>query len=117
MSLLGTHWVIDATRCPPDHLRDESRVRALLARLVEELSLHPLAPPVVHCFPEPGGITACLLLSESHLALHTFPEHGAAALDIYCCRPRTELDWASVLRAILGAGTVSVRVLPRGAPP
>jgi len=114
---LGTHWVIDASGCPADYLRDEARVRALLGRLVEGLSLHPLAAPVVHRFPDPGGITAYVLLSESHVALHTFPELGEAALDVFCCRPRAALDWEGVLLESLGTRGVSVRVLSRGAAP
>ena len=55
-----------------------------------------------------------LLLQESHLACHTFPERGFAAFDLYCCRPRPEWPWAERLSEILSAARVEIRRLPRG---
>jgi S-adenosylmethionine decarboxylase len=55
-----------------------------------------------------------LLLEESHLACHTFPERGFAAFDLYCCRPRDEWPWAQRLADHLGAQRVIVRSLHRG---
>lgn len=111
---LGVVWFIDAADCDEHRLRDETSIRALIARIVERLDLHPVAAPLVHGFPGEGGITALLLLSESHLAIHTFPEARAAALDLYCCRARPAFDWRSVLADHLGAGRVSVRTTRRG---
>jgi S-adenosylmethionine decarboxylase len=82
--------------------------------LVAELSLRPLGPPVWHRFPGPGGITGFLLLTESHVAVHTFPERGFAAFDLYCCRERPEWPWAARLSDHLGALDVRVRRLARG---
>ena len=47
-----------------------------------------------------GGITGLLLLTESHLACHTFPERGFAAFNLYCCRPREDWPWPERLRAV-----------------
>jgi S-adenosylmethionine decarboxylase len=38
-----------------------------------------------HAFPPPGGVTGVVLLAESHLAVHTWPERGAVTLDAYVC--------------------------------
>src|SRR4051812_26682465 len=65
-------------------------------------------------FPGEGGITGLLLLTESHLACHTFPERGFAAFNLYCCRPGAEWPWPERLRVALGAETVLVRRLARG---
>jgi S-adenosylmethionine decarboxylase proenzyme len=40
---------------------------------------------VFHPFPTPGGITGVVLLAESHLAVHTWPEIGGVTLDVYVC--------------------------------
>ncbi len=55
-----------------------------------------------------------LLLTESHLACHTFPERGFAAFDLYCCRRSQEWPWAKRLADALGAAEVRVRSVPRG---
>lgn len=111
----GTAWVIDAFGCAPDRLRDPAAVGAVLDEVVRVLELTVVGAPQRHTFPPPGGVTALYLLSESHLAIHTFPEAGVATLDLYCCRPRPPLDWQAVLARGLGAARVTVRELPRGA--
>jgi S-adenosylmethionine decarboxylase len=111
---LGAAWIIDAHGCEPARLRDPQGLRALLDRIVEELHLRPIGEPLIHQFGGEAGVTALLLLSESHLAIHTFPEVGAATLDLYCCRPRPEYPWRARLAEHLGASAVSVRAFARG---
>jgi S-adenosylmethionine decarboxylase len=110
----GAEWLVDAWGCRPDALRSIPVFEALFARVVADLGLTPVRPPVWHQFPGEGGLTGLLLLSESHLACHTFPERGFAALNLYCCREREEWPWARHLADALGAGEVSVRHLVRG---
>ena len=63
----------------------------------------------------PGGVTGLALLSESHLACHTYPEFGVATFNLYCCRARPRWNWEAVLAEMLGATSVTVRVLERRA--
>lgn len=114
---LGTEWVVDASGCRADTLRDRVRVETFLGELMTALRLTPAAPPVVHVFPGEAGITAMVLLTESHLAIHTFPEHGALTLNLYCCKPRPSFEWQSALGERFGATHVSVRELAREARP
>ena len=111
---LGTEWIVDAHGCDASSLRSCAALAGLFARIVDELGLHPAGEPVWHVFPGQGGITGMLLLTESHLACHTFPERGFAAFDLYCCRPRPEWPWAERLADALGASEVRVRSVPRG---
>ena len=111
---LGVEWVIDAEECSPAALRDVSKIEGVIDQIVRDLSLHPALAPLVHRFPGEGGITALVLLAESHLTIHTFPELGAATLNVYCCRPRSPLDWPAVLASFFGASRVHVRSLMRG---
>jgi S-adenosylmethionine decarboxylase len=97
-------------------LRSLDGLQALFARIVEELGLRPVAPPTWHQFPDAGGVTGLVVLSESHLACHTFPERGFAALNLYCCRPRASWPWAARLADALGATDVRVTTQSRGAP-
>ena len=111
----GHAWIVDAFGCDPARLRSAAALDRVFSACVADLALRPVAAPVWHAFPDPGGVTGFLLLSESHLAVHTFPERGFAAFDLYCCRSRADWPWAERLATLLGASGVVVRSLPRGA--
>lgn len=69
---------------------------------------------VFHEF-SPWGVSGVVVITESHVTIHTWPEHGYAAVDIFSCSPR--LDHAVIrehLRAALGARRVRRRAFRRG---
>ena len=109
----GSEWVVEAYGCDPVRLADPASLRALFGTLVHELSLHPVGEAAWHQFPAPGGITGMLMLAESHLTVHTFPEHASACLNLFCCTPRAAWDWEARLGVLLGAQSVRVRELAR----
>ena len=113
MHSTGSEWIVEAYGCDPLRLADPASLRALFGAVVGELSLNPVGDAVWHQFPAPGGITGMLMLAESHLTVHTFPEHASACLNLFCCTPRATWDWESRLAVLLGAQTVQVRVLTR----
>lgn len=109
----GIEWIIDARGCRAAALRDVTRLGLLFDRLVDLLDLTPVAPPAWHVFPTPGGVTGFVMLAESHLACHTFPEFGSICLNVFCCRPRPDWDPAPLLAELLGATETAVRRLER----
>lgn len=111
---VGTEWLIDATGCAADALRDPARLRTLCERVLRELELRVVSDGVWHQFPAPGGLTGLYLLTESHLACHTYPEHGVATFNLHCCRVRPRWTWEAALKQTLGATLVTVRELRRG---
>jgi S-adenosylmethionine decarboxylase len=113
----GVEWVVEAFDCEPDRLRAADRLRQLCDGLLTELELTRVGDALWHRFPGPGGVTGLYLLAESHLACHTYPEHGLATFNLYCCRPRPRWPWEARLADALGAGRVVVREVPRGVPP
>ena len=113
MHSVGTEWLVDAEGCRPEALGDVVRLRELFGRVVAELGLYVVGKPQWCKFPGPGGVTGLALLSESHLACHTYPEHGVATFNLYCCRARPRWDWEGRLRASLGATRVTVRSVER----
>jgi S-adenosylmethionine decarboxylase len=109
----GLEWIVEAHGCNPAALRDQHRLEQLFEALVGRLNLHPLGKTNWHQFPHTGGITGVSLLSESHIACHTFPEYGSLCLNIFCCRPRAGTDFEALLQQELGAVRVSVRQVDR----
>jgi S-adenosylmethionine decarboxylase len=65
----------------------------LFDSFVRGMDLHPAAPAQWHQFPRTGGFTGMLLLMESHLTVHTFPENGTLCLNLFCCRRRPAGDF------------------------
>ena len=114
---VGTEWLVDAHGCRADALRDLALVRSLLEKVLVRLELRVVGEGQWHEFGGEGGVTGIYLLTESHLSVHTYPEHGLATLNLYCCRPRPEFPWSEELAQVLGASKVSVRTIDRGGPP
>lgn len=110
---IGTEWVIDASGCNAEALADVERLKVIFDRIIRDLELHVLGEVSWHKFPEPGGVTGLAMLSESHLTCHTYPEFAAASFNLYCCRNRTAWPWERMLRELLGATKVKVRVFER----
>jgi S-adenosylmethionine decarboxylase len=115
---LGTEWLVDARGCRAEALRDLARVRALLETILVRLELRVVGEGAWHKFGGEGGVTGLYLLTESHLSVHTYPEHGAATFNLYCCRPRPEFPWAAEITRALGDDDgkviVDVRIVERG---
>lgn len=111
--MCGEEWIIEAHGCDPEALASLERLQKLFARIIEGLELHPVGQDAWHQFPVTGGITGLSLLAESHLACHTFPEYRSLCLNLFCCRPRPEWDFAGELARAIGAESVRVRRVER----
>ncbi len=110
---LGTEWLIDASGCDPAALADVNRLHAIFTRVIHDLDLHVLGEIAWHEFGSPAGVSGLALLSESHLACHTYPEFRAATFNLYCCRDRTTWPWEQMLTEMLGASDVNIRKFDR----
>jgi S-adenosylmethionine decarboxylase len=111
---VGTEWLIDAEGCRSDLLSDVGVLRQICAEVIADLGLKVIGDGMWHQFAHPGGVTGLFLLTESHLACHTYPETGTATFNLYCCRPRPVWPWSDRLGEMLGARQVRVRRADRG---
>ena len=109
----GIEWVVEAFGCSSQSLRDVAVLQNLFSGIIREMKLRPVGETQWHQFPGTGGITGLCLLAESHLACHTFPEHGSLCLNLFCSLPRAEWDFETILRQLFEADSVSVRRLQR----
>jgi S-adenosylmethionine decarboxylase len=114
-------WLIDIDDADVTLLTSPAAVRAVVDDVVEAFGLSLVSAPLVHAFPAtgagPGGVTTLALLAESHVALHTWPEHAGALLSLGTCRcgDHEAFDWLGLVRRHLGASArVVVRRLERG---
>lgn len=110
---MGDEWIVEARGCDAARLADVQALQQLFASVVKELALNPVGEAQWHRFPGPGGVTGMLMLSESHLTVHTFPEHASACLNLFCCTPRATWAWQERLHELLGATEVQVRHVRR----
>ncbi|MBN2910891.1 adenosylmethionine decarboxylase [Polycladomyces sp. WAk] len=83
MKTIGHHLIIDAFDCDAAILNDVDHIKNLLIDLVQSLGMVMISSHF-HQF-EPEGLTGILLLSTSHISIHTWPEENFAALDIFTC--------------------------------
>ncbi|MDF2441595.1 MAG: S-adenosylmethionine decarboxylase, partial [Abditibacteriota bacterium] len=86
-------------------LCDQSTLVACLLGAAQRCHLTPVDDARVHPFPG-GGLTAFVMLSESHIAIHTYPEHGYLALDIFSCGAGDVQDALEVFRGALNPARV-----------
>jgi S-adenosylmethionine decarboxylase len=114
MTKLGTHLIVDAWQAPADLLNDPERIRhALLEGIAAgEATLIDLC---VHQF-SPHGVTATATLAESHIAIHTWPEHGYFAADLFFCGCGKPEEALRILQTSLKAKQVKVQEIERGFP-
>jgi S-adenosylmethionine decarboxylase len=112
----GRHLILDLYDCDPDILDDYEELQRLL-----EASLVMAKANVLRIIGEkfkPQGVTLLALLSESHASIHTWPEIGYAAIDLYTCGDVTETHRAAeFLKTKLNAKTAEEKELVRSTSP
>lgn len=114
LSSIGCEWIVDAFDCNPDRLRELATLQQLCDEILNDLRLQVVGEPMWHRFPGEGGVTGLYLLSESHLACHTYPEFGLATFNLVCCRDLPEWPYREVFERELGALRCEVIFIPRG---
>jgi S-adenosylmethionine decarboxylase len=112
--IVGTEWIVEAYQCDAEKLRDAQLLRSVFGEIIRDLNLKVINE-IWHQFEGEKGVTGLALLTESHLACHTYPEYQTATFNLYCCRERPVWDWEEKLRSFLGAESVNVKTMERGA--
>ena len=110
----GLEWIVDASHCDPTALQSIDIIKCLCESVISDLGLRVVSEPQCHKFPGAGGVTCLYLLSESHLACHTYPEFGFATFNLYCCRDRDSWPWETRLSEALSSQAVAIRTVRRG---
>ncbi len=113
MKSLGRHLLTEFYGCDREILNDPDRIK----RIMEEAGITSgasIVQSVFHLF-NPHGISGVVVIAESHLAIHTWPEYGYSAVDIFTCGEEVD-PWRAhhYLKEKLKAGSTSTMELLRG---
>lgn len=95
MTALGKHLLLELRDCNKEVLDDLSYLQGALVTAAEEAGA-TIVGKHFHRFA-PQGVSGAVLISESHLSLHTWPEYGYAAVDIFTCGDSVNSDLAAEL--------------------
>ena len=115
MSALCHHTLLEYYRCDAAQLKRAPTVRKLLRAAVLEGG-GKIVKTVFHNF-NPYGVSGVIVITESHVTIHTWPEHGYAAVDIFSCSGK--LDHQRIghsLKRALAARRVVRKAFSRGRP-
>lgn len=106
----GSHLLAEFYGC--DYCESEQVVHnmVLAATIAGDVQLLNFS---FHAF-DTGGFTAIALLAESHLSIHTYPEHRAAFIDIFTCGSHDPLDILTILKQQMNPATVTHQCIQRG---
>ena len=113
MKPLGQHLLLDLFDCDAKAIGSLQTVKTSMLEAARR-ACATVVNTVFHEF-SPYGVSGVVVIAESHLAIHTWPEHRYAAVDIFTCgdvlEPKVAADY---LQQLLGAAQVSLVQLERG---
>ena len=112
MNTRGRHLLVEYTGCDADVLDDLKRIQSLMKKAARAAQTKIVAS-VFQPF-EPQGVTGVVVIEESHLSIHTWPEHGYAAVDFFTCGDSVPELAHAVLYEGLGAEHAEVMLVDRG---
>lgn len=112
-STFGRHVTMDLREVSFDKLNDMTFLKSAMVEAASRCGATIVGESFVQFNPQ--GVTGVLVLSESHLSIHTYPEEGFAAIDCYTCGTTVDPEVATdYLKAALGGRVAGYRALRRG---
>ncbi|PMQ02491.1 MAG: adenosylmethionine decarboxylase [Dictyoglomus sp. NZ13-RE01] len=89
--MLGPHLVLDLYGCPKELLEDVNYIYRVLDELPTMIGMHKIMPPyVIRYLPEEDpmdwGVSGVVIIAESHIAIHTWPDLNYVSIDIFSCK-------------------------------
>lgn len=111
VSFAGRHLLVDlwdAERLTNIAYIEESLRKAADAANATVLGAH------LHKFSDSGGVSGVLILAESHISIHTWPERDYAAIDVFMCGSCNPHNALPILKAAFNAGSVTANETRRG---
>ena len=112
------HLVVDGYGGDPEKLRDVDVVRNFLEEYPSAIGMTKISPPQVHTYrgyvPEDWGLSGFVLIAESHISIHTFPDRRYINVDIFSCKDFDSILTTRDVEKTFSLPQVKVWVLDRG---
>ena len=116
MNTLSTHLLIELNDCSSELLDDLNGIRTALIETTKIMGV-TIVGETFHRF-SPYGVTGVLAIAESHICVHTWPEHNYAALDIITCgNSGSAQEGAQYLISQFESQDPKIKVIERGLTP
>ena len=113
MRSLGHQIIAEFYDCNRDSLNDVNFIRAAMVTAAEEAGATVVTETFHHFSPH--GVSGAVIIAESHLSIHTWPEYGYAAVDLFTCGDTVSSETAfNHLRETLESSQVSTMEMHRG---
>ncbi|MDA8162168.1 MAG: adenosylmethionine decarboxylase [Desulfobacteraceae bacterium] len=114
----GQHLMMDGYGCDQEKLKDLDGIYDFLSRYPEEIKMTKIMPPYVFKYsglvPEDWGISGFVLIAESHISIHTFPEKLYLSLDIFSCKVFDTQAAIKYITELFDIKKVEIKLLDRG---
>ena len=116
----GEHLTIDGYGGSPTRLTDSNLVMEALNQLPELLGMKKLCEAVVHFAQandqkDPGGWSGFVIIAESHISIHTFPDRGFVSADVYTCKNDLDVNFIlNYFKETFGLTDIEHHLIKRG---
>lgn len=118
MNGFGPHLMLDGYGCAKAKLEDLNLIYRILDELPARIGMTKIMPPYVFKYsgvkPEDWGLSGFVLIAESHISIHTFPEKSFVSVDIFSCKSFDAGFASDYLKTAFGIVKVETNVLDRG---
>lgn len=108
---MASQLLVDLYVCDDEILNDLEKIKEIAHKVIGEIQSE-VVEECVHQF-QPIGVTYIAVITTSHFSIHTWPEHGYAAVDIFSCNEAIPDIMAEKLKIAFGAKTAIVRRFER----
>ena len=112
------HLIVDGYGADRDSLQDEDLVHRFLDECPDRIGMTKMVPPQVYTYrgrvPEDWGISGFVLIAESHISVHTFPDRGYLNIDVFSCKSFDAAGTVRYIEEFFGLAETKVSTLERG---
>lgn len=114
----GVHLILDGYGCDRSKLEDINLIYSFLDESPPQMEMTKIMPPYVFRYngaiPEDWGISGFVLIAESHISIHTFPDKQYLSVDMFSCKPFDTQKAVETIQKYFSVVKYEIKVLDRG---